>query len=178
MRYELVRFSAGHLVLSWAGGVLLVSVPSPSLKSASRRKTSMSWIKHQLSVLRAKYQAIACCQIPFRFLGSVHFPHPVGIVIGDGVHIGRNVYIYQNVTIGLLEKAAKGEVPKYPTLGDEVVVYAGAVIVGGISIGHRSIIGANAVISRDVPSDSIAYGHNQFKARKAGDVRRDPTTNT
>ncbi len=136
----------------------------------------MSWIKLQLSVLRAKWQAIVCCQIPRRFLGRVHFPHPVGIVIGDGVRIGRNVYIYQNVTIGLLEKAAKGEMPKYPTLGDEVVVYAGAVIVGGISIGHRSVIGANAVISRDVPSDSVAYGHNQFMARKSGDVRPDPIT--
>lgn len=138
----------------------------------------MSWIKHQLSALRAKWQAIVCCQIPLRFLGRVHFPHPVGIVIGDGVRIGRNVYIYQNVTIGLLEKATKGEVPKYPMLGDEVIVYAGAVIVGGISIGHRSIIGANAVISCDIPSDSVAYGHNEFKARKSGNVTSDPTTNT
>ena len=54
----------------------------------------------------------------------------------------------------------------YPKLEDEVFVYSGAVIIGAITIGSRSVIGANAVISRDIPPDSVAYGYNQFRPRR------------
>lgn len=125
-----------------------------------------SWIRRLFAALRAGLQKVFCCQIPFRYLGTVKFPHPVGIVIGDGVRIGRGVRIYQNVTIGLSENLVDSTESDYPTLGDEVFVYAGAVIVGGVTIGHRSIIGANAVISRDIPPDSIAFGYNQCRPRQ------------
>jgi len=124
-------------------------------------------MKARLAVLRNYLQRIICCQIPFRYLTIVRFPHPVGIVIGDGVRIGRDVRIYQNVTIGLTENTVGATETQYPTLGDEVCVYAGAVIVGGITIGSRSVVGANAVITRNVPPDSIAFGYNQFRPRRA-----------
>jgi len=128
----------------------------------------MSWMMNRISGLRARWQKFFCCQIPLRYIKTVRFPHPVGIVIGDGVRIGRDVRIYQNVTIGLTENIVGSAESDYPTLGDEVFVYAGAVIIGGITIGHRSIIGANAVISRDIPPDSVAFGYNQFKPRNKG----------
>lgn len=129
-------------------------------------------MKTRLAIVRNYLQRVICCQIPFRYLRTVRFPHPVGVVIGDGVRIGRNVRIYQNVTIGLTENTVGPKVTQYPMLGDEVFVYAGAVIVGGITIGSRSVIGANAVITRDVPPDSIAFGYNQFKPRRT-DHRRE-----
>jgi len=125
-----------------------------------------SWIKRRLAAMRAGWQKIFSCQIPCRHLKTVKFPHPVGIVIGDGARIGRGVRIYQNVTIGLTENQAGANEADYPTIGDEVVVYAGAVIIGGITIGERSIIGANAVIRTDIPPDSVAFGYNQWRPRE------------
>lgn len=123
-------------------------------------------VKTGLAVLRNYLQRVVCCQIPLRYLKTIRFPHPVGIVIGDGVRIGRDVRIYQNVTIGLTENLVGAHASHYPRVGDEVFVYAGAVIVGPVTIGDRAIIGANAVITRDVPPDSIAYGYNQFRPRR------------
>ena len=122
-------------------------------------------LKRALSRLRADLQLICCCQIPSRYLKGIKYPHPVGIVIGDGVVIGRDVRIYQNVTIGLSENLVGAEPTDYPVLADAVCVYAGAVIFGSVTIGARSIVGANAVISRDVPPDSIAFGYNQIRPR-------------
>ncbi|MGH9349667.1 MAG: hypothetical protein ACRD26_20635 [Vicinamibacterales bacterium] len=123
-------------------------------------------MKRRLLILRHHLQKWFCCQIPSRYWKTVKFPHPVGIVIGDGVRIGKDVRIYQNVTIGLTENVVGADVSQYPALGDEVFVYAGAVIFGPVTIGARSIIGANAIISRDVPPDSIAFGYNQWRPRK------------
>ncbi len=120
-------------------------------------------MKAQLASLRALLQKIICCQIPLRYLNTIHFPHPVGIVIGSEVKIGNNVTIYQNVSIGRRRQDI-ANTAEYPTLDDHVTVYAGAIIMGGITIGHHSIVGANAVISRDIPPHSIAYGYNQIKS--------------
>lgn len=126
----------------------------------------MPSIKASLASLRASIQLILCCQVPSRYRRGVRYPHPVGIVIGDGTRIGRDVRIYQNVTIGLIENTVGARTEAYPTLEDEVCVYAGAAIVGSITIGARTIIGANAVITRDVPADSIAFGYNQVRPRR------------
>lgn len=117
-------------------------------------------------LLRASIQKLLCCQIPLRHLRRVRFPHPVGIVIGDGVRIGEGVRIYQNVTIGRIENAGGVGSEAYPVLEDDVFVYAGAVICGGITVGARSIVGANALITRDIPPDSVAFGYNQYKPRE------------
>lgn len=91
------------------------------------------------------------------------FPHPIGIVIGDGVRMGDRIRIYQNVTIGLIENSAHAQPTDYPRIEDDVCVYAGAVIAGGVTIGNRSVIGANAVITCDIPADSLAFGYNKFR---------------
>lgn len=122
-------------------------------------------LKGGLARLRARIQLVCCCQVPSRHLNGIKYPHPVGIVIGDGVQIGRDVRIYQNVTIGLTENTVGAKSGEYPKLEDGVWVYAGAVIFGGVTVGARSIVGANAVISRDVPPDSIAFGYNQNRPR-------------
>jgi len=123
-------------------------------------------LKTQLAILRTFLQKITCCQIPFRYLNNVYFPHPVGIVIGSEVRIGHSVTIYQNVSIGRRGQGLE-ETDEYPTLEDHVTVYAGAVIMGNIRIGSHAIVGANAVISKDVPPKSIAYGYNQIRPRKS-----------
>lgn len=80
--------------------------------------------------------------------------HPVGIIIGEGVKIGKNVTIFQNTTIGRSDT----KIAEYPIIGDNTTIYAGAVLIGKITIGRNCIIGANSVVTRDIPDNSIAIG--------------------
>lgn len=98
------------------------------------------------------------CYISFKAdIGKgVRFAHPLGIVIGDGVIIGANVKIWQQVTFG--SHGRKGEDPGYPVIEDNVRIYAGAKLFGKIRIGKDAIIGANAVVLHDVPENCTAVG--------------------
>ncbi len=88
---------------------------------------------------------------------SVDFRHPTGLVIGDGVQIGAGSVIYQNVTIGGA-RAGDGRRAAYPVIGRNVTLFAGAVVVGAVRIGDNCIIGANSVVTQDVPDNSTAVG--------------------
>jgi len=81
--------------------------------------------------------------------------HGMGVVIGETSIIGKNVTIFHGVTLGGVS-AQKGK--RHPTIEDEVVIGAGAKILGNITIGSCSRIGANAVVVKDVPCDSVVVG--------------------
>lgn len=83
---------------------------------------------------------------------NLQLPHPVGIVVGEGVAIGDDVRIYQNVTLG----QSRGS---YPTVGDGATVYPNSVIVGGVRVGARAVVGAGSVVTRDVPDGAIVAGN-------------------
>lgn len=87
---------------------------------------------------------------------NLKLPHPIGIVIGDGVIIHDNVKIFQQVTFGSHGK--KGETNSYPTIQEGAIIYAGAKIIGNIVIGKNAIIGANSVVNVNVPNDEVAVG--------------------
>lgn len=87
---------------------------------------------------------------------KVKFPHPLGIVIGDGVKVGDNTMIWQNVTLGSHGK--KDEEMGYPTIGSGVRIYEGVTVIGVITIGDNAIIGAKSLVTKDVPPRAIAYG--------------------
>lgn len=89
---------------------------------------------------------------------NVKFPHPVGIVIGRNVKIGKDCIIYQNVTIGTKETKNFMNAP-YPTLGNNVTIFANSVIFGDITIGHNSVIGAGSVVFSNIPPNSIVVGN-------------------
>lgn len=92
--------------------------------------------------------------------GKITFPHPHNIVIGNNVTIGKNCVIYQNVTLG--KKGTfyldDGNINDYPNIGDNVIIYAGAMIIGNVKIGNNVIVGANSVVTIDVPDNSIVGG--------------------
>jgi serine O-acetyltransferase len=81
--------------------------------------------------------------------------HGMGVVIGETAEIGEDVTLYHGVTLGgtSLEKGKR-----HPTLGDRVVVGAGAKILGNITIGADTRIGANAVVVKSVPANSVVVG--------------------
>lgn len=82
--------------------------------------------------------------------------HGFGTVIGGGVRIGDDCSVYQGVTIGTEEPQA--DQIQYPTVGNRVVIYAGAKVIGGIAVGDDSVVGANAVVIRDVPARAVVVG--------------------
>lgn len=77
--------------------------------------------------------------------------HSIGVVINSGVRGGRNVVIEHGVTIG----AEKGQ---SPSLGDDIFIGAGAKIIGAVRVGSRVKVGANAVVTRDVPDGATVVG--------------------
>jgi serine O-acetyltransferase len=81
--------------------------------------------------------------------------HGMGVVIGETAVLGHNVTIFQGVTLGGTGKE-KGK--RHPTIGDNVVIGAGAKVLGNITIGSDSMIGANAVVIKDVPPHSTVVG--------------------
>lgn len=81
--------------------------------------------------------------------------HGTGVVIGETAEVGADVTLYHGVTLGGTS-LAKGK--RHPTLGDRVVVGAGAKVLGPITVGEGSRIGANAVVVRDVPPDVVVVG--------------------
>ena len=81
--------------------------------------------------------------------------HGMGVVIGETAQIGNNCLIYHGVTLGGVDL---NPVKRHPTLKDNVVVGAGAKILGNITIGESSRIGANSVVIKSVPDHSTAIG--------------------
>lgn len=88
---------------------------------------------------------------------GLYLPHPMGVVMGAGVRIGDNVTILQGVTAGT-RTADLSQPPEFATIADGVTLCANVVLVGGVTIGEGAVIGANSVVTRDVPAHSVAVG--------------------
>lgn len=91
--------------------------------------------------------------------------HGMGVVIGETAEIGDNCTIYQGVTLG---GTGKDVGKRHPTLGDNVMVGAGAKILGPVKIGSDSKIAANAVVLNGVPENSTAVGIPAKVVRRGG----------
>lgn len=81
--------------------------------------------------------------------------HGMGVVIGETAEIGDNCTIYHGVTLGGTGKE-KGK--RHPTIGNNVLISAGAKVLGPLNVGDNSRIGANAVVLKDVPADTTVVG--------------------
>lgn len=88
---------------------------------------------------------------------NLFIDHGMGVVIGETAVIGDNVTLYHGVTLGGRSPAEKGK--RHPTLMDDVMVGAGAQVLGPITLGKGSRVGANAVVTRDVPDYCTAVGN-------------------
>lgn len=79
----------------------------------------------------------------------------MGVVIGETAEVGDDVLMYHGVTLGGLKNA---RVKRHPTVGNNVLIGAGAILLGNITIGNFCKIGANSVVLDDVPDDCTAVG--------------------
>jgi len=93
---------------------------------------------------------------------NLFIDHGMGVVIGETSEIGNNVTIYHMATLGGIAPSINSnnqrEVKRHPTLSDCVVVGSGAQILGPVMIGTHAKIGANAVVTKDVPENAVMVG--------------------
>ena len=123
-------------------------------------------INHKLWKWKLRFIARAGSQLA-RFLTGIEIhpgatigrrffiDHGVGVVIGETALIGDDVMLYHGVTLGG-NRVQQGK--RHPTIGDGVLIGAGAKILGPITVGARSRVGANAVVTRDAPPESVLVG--------------------
>ena len=93
---------------------------------------------------------------------NLFIDHGVGVVIGETSEIGDNVTIYHMVTLGgispSIDSDKQRDVKRHPTLLDNVVVGSGAQVLGPVVVGQNAKIGANAVVTKDVPENAVMVG--------------------
>ncbi len=121
---------------------------------------------HWLWVRNAKMAARILSQVA-RFLTGIEIhpgarigrrffiDHGMGVVIGETAEVGDDVMMYHGVTLG---GTGLHHGKRHPTIGDNVTIGAGAQILGAITIGSGSVVGANAVVVRSAPPDSLLVG--------------------
>ena len=93
---------------------------------------------------------------------NLFIDHGMGVVIGETSEIGDNVTIYHSVTLGgispSIDSDSQRDVKRHPTLKNNVVVGSGAQVLGPIVVGENAKIGANAVVTKDVPENAVMVG--------------------
>ena len=106
-----------------------------------------------------------------RIGNGVFFDHGMGIVIGETAEIGDGCTIYHGVTLGgtSLYKGTK----RHPTLGRDVVVGAGAKVLGGFTVGDGAKVGSNAVVTKPVPAGATAVGNPARIIQAEQDAKRE-----
>lgn len=111
-------------------------------KSKFRKQLYYNKLQRKYSMLIAKNAKIG---------ENILFAHLNGIVIGEGSIIGDNCIIYHQATIGQKDN-------KYPKIGNNVIIYPGAKIIGDIIIGNNVVVGANSVVTKSIPDNCIVAG--------------------
>ena len=98
--------------------------------------------------------------------------HGMGVVIGETSEIGDNVTIYHMVTLGGISPSINSDnqrqVKRHPTLKDNVVIGSGAQVLGPITVGENAKVGANAVVTKDVPANAVMVGIPAKNANEDG----------
>ena len=93
---------------------------------------------------------------------NLFIDHGMGVVIGETSEIGNNVTIYHMVTLGGISPSINSDnqrnIKRHPTLMDNVVVGSGAQVLGPVVVGKNAKIGANAVVTKDVPENAVMVG--------------------
>ncbi len=101
---------------------------------------------------------VSGCEIsPRALIGpGLRLPHPSNVIIGEGAIVGDGVTLYQGVTLG--RRAGGDGESEYPTLGDGVTIYANSSVLGGITVGNGSVVGAHSLVMKSFPEGSKIAG--------------------
>jgi serine O-acetyltransferase len=127
--------------------------------------------RHRVPLLADFMSTLLNCGIYCRLPAPILMPHPYGIFIHRNASIGSRVTVMQQVTIGNKHPSD----PAAPVIEDNVCIGAGAKILGPVRVGHGATVGANAVVTRDVPSHCTVVGANRILGRGAVVQERQPS---
>jgi serine O-acetyltransferase len=139
---------------------LLASFSDPSFSTVFLHRCAMAMRAAGLVFLskllwRLNSVLSGCLIHPSSVIGpAFRLPHPTGVVVGEGAHIGSGVTLYQNVTVG---RGLNDE--RYPVLEDEVIIFPNSVVAGGLSIGRGAVVGACSAVIADVPPGAVVSGN-------------------
>lgn len=168
--------SAARLRDPAARGGMEIALLYPGLHAIwAHRVWHALWVRGFRFVARAGSQltrALTGIEIhPGATIGRRFFiDHGMGVVIGETAEVGDDVMLYHQVTLG---GRTRDTGKRHPTLGDGVLVGSGAKVLGPVVIGARSAIGANAVVTKDAPADSVLVGvPAKARARREGENTR------
>jgi len=121
------------------------------------RRGRTSWLQRFL-------EHVLCSEIRGALPARLHVPHPYGILTGASSEIGEDVTLMQFCLLGPNDPWYQGD-PKeklYPTLEEGVYVSPGAKVLGPVTVGAWSVIGANAVVTQDIPKFATVFGNNRI----------------
>lgn len=149
----------GALGAGKPGGVSGAREEKPNPATA---KLLLFFCRHRVPLLGKLYRLLLNCDVYCSGEVPICMPHPYGIVIHSKSLIGRRVVVMQQVTIGTRDPG----VNEAPVIEDDVYIGAGAKVLGGIRVGRGAIIGANAVVTRDVPAGATVVGANRIVGRR------------
>lgn len=155
---ELIEFIKSHDKIrpsSWQ-----IRLTYPGYKAMRYHKISNYLFKHKMvflaNLIHSHSYKVTGIDIGIKAKLSkvVFIDHGSGVVIGEDAVIGKNVIIYQGVTLGAKGNEKPG-VKRHPTIEDDVIIGANSIILGDIVVGRGSIIAAGSVITKDVSPNSI-----------------------
>jgi serine O-acetyltransferase len=129
----------------------LVGDNPPAARALQFACASLPWISGCVKI-------VLNCDIDCRLRAPILMPHPYGIVIERGTRIGNRVTLMQQVTLGRTEQGA-------PVIEDNVCIGAGARVLGPVRVGRGATVGANAVVTQDVPSHCTVTVENRIPGR-------------
>jgi serine O-acetyltransferase len=119
--------------------------------------------RHRVPVLAPLMETLLNCRLDSRLGSPILMPHPYGIIIERGTVVGSRVTIMEQVSLGRKSAADPG----VPVIEDNVTIGAGARVLGGVRVGRGATVGANAVVTRDVPSHCTVVGANRILGSEA-----------
>ncbi|HEY6820525.1 MAG TPA: serine acetyltransferase [Burkholderiales bacterium] len=130
--------------------------------------------RHRIPIAAAAMQTLLNCRLDCRLGSPILMPHPYGIVVERGTVIGSRVTLMQQASLG---RKALGE-PGVPVIEDNVTIGAGARVLGRVRIGRGATVGANAVVTRDVPSHCTVVGANRILGQRGVAASRQEQSHT
>jgi serine O-acetyltransferase len=146
---------------------------NPNLRNGPLAIFYLYLLRHGWRRLARAAGLVIGCEIRSPVPARLFLPHPNGIVVGNSARIANDVVLLQQVTLGCHYAYADSmTVDGDPTLEEGVYVGPGAKILGRVTIGAWSVIGANAVVTISVPAHSIVVGHNKILAARTPEAGR------
>jgi serine O-acetyltransferase len=118
--------------------------------------------RHRVPVISRVFMYFLGCDIGAGLPRTLFLPHPMGIVIHRGSRIGEDVIIGHQVTLG-----GRDLTNDAPQVEDGAYIGAGAKILGRVKIGRGATVGANAVVTKDVPAGAVVVGANRILSNRS-----------